>query len=89
MRAGLGQNQPGRADRLFLRPVEDQAMDRMAVELIGFLLAGLLTGVLKFTLQAIDLIPQRESLIDQLSRVGGHRLEIRIETGDGALPVSN
>jgi hypothetical protein len=61
----------------------------MAVELIGFQLACLQAGILKFTFQAIDLVPECESLIDQLPRIGGHSLEIGIETGDRTLAVSD
>jgi hypothetical protein len=61
----------------------------MAVEVIRFPQAGLLTGILKFALQAINLVPECESLIDQLPRIGGYGPEISVETSDRTLAVSN
>ena len=66
----LGQNQPRRADRFVAGPVKQQAVNGMAVELVGFQPALLRRRVLELPLNAIDLIAKRESGFHQGPRIG-------------------
>ncbi len=76
----LGKDQSCRAYRLAARPMEDQAVNSVAIMIIALKSSRLLGRIFELPFQAVNLVSERESRIDQFPCIGRHQLKISVKT---------
>jgi hypothetical protein len=67
--------------------MKDQAVNSVAIMIIGFELSHLLGRIFKLPLNTINLVSERKSRFDHFPRIGGHQLKIGVKTVHWGLVV--